>query len=111
MNYKEESLTDPFLIPYFLFLISYFYRMKHILLYSLLLTLFACNSSDAPDVSNIKADLEIVRFENDFFAIDTNNVTASMQALSVKHGGFVNDFTTNILGIIPTTDSSAPAVS
>ena len=84
--------------------------MKHILLYSLLLTLFACNSSDAPDVSNIKADLEIVRFENDFFAIDTNNVTASMQALSVKHGGFVNDFTTNILGIIPTTDSSAPGL-
>lgn len=84
--------------------------MKNTLLSLLLLSLYACNNTDAPDVSNIKVNFEVVRFEKDFFAIDTNNLAASMQQLAVKHSGFANDFTINILGIVPVADSSAPGL-
>jgi len=57
------------------------------------------NSIDAPDVSGIKVELETGRFEQDFFALDTNNLSVSLHQLQVKYPGFVNDFVVNILGI------------
>lgn len=75
--------------------------MKKIVLY---FTVFAlacsCNrGSKAPDVSGIKVHLETQRFERDFFAIDTNQVAASLQALLKKYPDFLPDFTYNILGL------------
>jgi hypothetical protein len=52
-----------------------------------------------PDVSNVKADLEVQRFEQDFFLIDTNNIGPSIQRLAQKYPGFLNDYLVNILGI------------
>lgn len=68
-----------------------------------LFSLFAygCNSGKAPDVSHIKVDLDVVRFEQDFFAIDTNNINASLDRLNQKYPGFLQDYVFNILGLAP----------
>ncbi len=65
-----------------------------------LLILLSCNSNkNIPDVSNIKVPLEIKRFEQDFFRIDTNHVAGSMQDILKKYPGFTPDFVENILGL------------
>ena len=61
--------------------------------------LASCNNEKTPDVSNIKADLQVQRFEQDFFAIDTNRIGPSMVQLQQKYPVFLNDFLINILGI------------
>ncbi len=62
--------------------------------------LFSCKSNkNIPDVSAVKVSLEIRRFEQDFFAIDTNNVAASIQQILKKYPQFTPDFIGNILGL------------
>jgi hypothetical protein len=58
----------------------------------------------APDVSNIKVNLQVQRFEQDFFAIDTNNISAAMPALLQKYPVFLPDFIQHILGLSLTDD-------
>ena len=80
-----------------------FVRMKPlILLLSIILVLNACKGTkDKPDVSGIPVRLETQRFEQDLFALDTNNIGPSLQALSQKYPGFLQDFMLNILGLQP----------
>jgi len=84
--------------------------MKKLLFIPLALALLAsCNNDNAPDVSDVKVDLEVQRFEQDFFAIDTNDLGPSLQRLQTKYPTFLNDYMVNILGIpfIAGPDSSA----
>ncbi len=65
-----------------------------------LLIFVSCkNGKQTPDVSEIKADLQVQRFEKDFFAIDTNNIAASFSVLQQKYPVFFADFIQNILGL------------
>src|ERR1043166_3383333 len=67
---------------------------------SFLLLLLACNNgSNTPDVSRIKVDLEVQRFENDFFSIDTNNVSPGLQSLYKKYPSFTPVFFGGVLGL------------
>ncbi len=79
------------------------YNLKfgiNILAYSLLtILLFASCKNNKPDTSKIDIQLEVVRFEKDFFALDTNNINLSMQQLNEKHQNFNNDFLLRILGL------------
>lgn len=68
-----------------------------------------CTNSKAPDVSGIKVALKIERFEKDFFAADTNNLSVSLRLVAEKYPAFFPDFTTNILGLPPLTDTSVEA--
>ncbi len=62
--------------------------------------LLSCKSKpSAPDVSNIKITVKVLRFEQDFFAVDTNNLVLQTQQLHRKYPGFTKDFFNNILGI------------
>jgi hypothetical protein len=62
--------------------------------------LFSCSdSSKAPDVSGIKINLTLQRFDKDFFALDTTNVDTSLSELQKKYPGFFTDYLGNILGI------------
>lgn len=63
----------------------------------------SCKNNDIPDVSNIKVDLKVQRFEKDFFAIDTNNILNELQRLRIKYPTFINDYTSQILGFDNTT--------
>ena len=62
--------------------------------------LFSCKSNkNVPDVSGIKVQLEVKRFDNDFFAIDTNHVASSLALLVKKYPRFTADYMNNILGL------------
>ena len=67
------------------------------------LLFFSCKNNDIPDVSNIKVDLKVQRFEKDFFSIDSNNILSEMQRLRTNYPSFINDFTKQILGFDNTT--------
>ena len=51
-----------------------------------------CTDSKGPDVSNIKVDIPIERFDKSFFSIDTNNTAAGLNELMKEHPDFYTDF-------------------
>src|SRR5829696_1570912 len=56
----------------------------------MVVAIFSCsNKKDAPDVSSIKMDVTIQRFEKDFFSIDTTQLSASLQAIENKYPAFL----------------------
>ena len=80
--------------------------MKKIVPYLLAITLTSCSSKKKiPDVSHITVELKTLRFEKDFFLIDTNKIDAGLQNLYTKQGSFSKDFFFNILGIPQQPDS------
>lgn len=63
-----------------------------------------------PDVSGIHVPLATVRFEKDFFSIDTSHLDASLQNLHKQQPGFTQDFLFNILGSSPdSSEKNVPA--
>ena len=80
------------------------HRIKSYISYSLLtvitLSIFSCSENkQKPDVSNIPVKLETVRFEKDFFGLDTNQFEQSIDSLREKHHDFFNDFVLKILAL------------
>lgn len=81
--------------------------MKRYTLFTCFLALLiSCSDDKVPDVSSIKVNLQVERFEKDFFAVDTNNISASLKEIAAKYPGFLPDFTVNILGLPPLSDTS-----
>src|SRR6266516_499812 len=61
--------------------------------------LFVSCNAHLPDVSGIKVHLEVRRFENDFFNIDTNHIFEGINRLQQLYPLFATDFFDNILGL------------
>ena len=62
--------------------------------------LIACNNKgDAPNVSNIRVDIKLDRFEVVFFHIDSNNIARGLLTLHSQFPDFYPDFMQNILGV------------
>ncbi len=60
----------------------------------------ACrNKKGIPDVSRIKVNIPIERFDQDFFSMDTNNIQAGLQRVRQQHPDFYFDFMQQILGV------------
>jgi hypothetical protein len=56
----------------------------------LILILISCNSSDnKPNISDIKLDVNILRFDKDFFSIDTSRLDQSLNELNRKYPSFM----------------------
>ena len=71
-----------------------------------MMVFFSCKSKkNIPDVSNIKIDVTVRRFEKDFFSMDTNHIEASLNQLQQQYGTFVNDYFYNILSLPAVPDS------
>lgn len=64
------------------------------------------NDRNIPDVSKVKIDLQTQQFEKDFFALDTMNLSASLQGLHRKYPDFFQDFIFNILALPAHPDST-----
>jgi hypothetical protein len=62
-----------------------------------------------PDVSNIPVTVHVERFDQAFFAIDTNQIQQGLLDLGRQYPYFINDFVVNILGTSPLSDTSAEA--
>ena len=65
----------------------------------------SCRSRNVPDVSAIKVDLQLQRFDKDFFALDTNHIDQSLARLHQKYPLFFQDFLFNILALPSPPDS------
>jgi len=66
-------------------------RTEYLFLVIFLITivLFSCRKGkNIPDVSDVNIELNIRHFEQDFFSIDTNNVTVELDALAEKYLDF-----------------------
>jgi len=69
--------------------------------------LYSCgNGTKTPDVSGITVTLPVERFDQAFFAVDTNNIAPSLHNLAERYPYFTNDFVVNILGVEPLNDTS-----
>lgn len=75
--------------------------MKKSIFFLLFLSvLYSCkDKSKAPDVSGISVSIPVIRFDQDFFRIDTNDIPGGLRQLQQKHPGFYIDFMQNILGV------------
>lgn len=74
------------------------FPLRATLLFFLLAGL-ACREQKRPDVSRIQVNLEVTRFERDFFSLDTNQLEAGLYSLEQKYPVFLPDFFTHISGI------------
>lgn len=71
------------------------------------LILGGCHPSPgAPDVSGIKINVEIGRFDEDFFRIDTNHVQEGLAALYRKYPAFLPAYLEHVLNLGPYSDTS-----
>jgi hypothetical protein len=70
------------------------------------ISLPACSGSDKPDVSDITVNLELQRFEQDFFALDTNDLDGGLAKLQSKYPVFLGDFIQKVLGLPPLSAGS-----
>ncbi|MBP8244422.1 MAG: hypothetical protein KAX45_07785 [Chitinophagaceae bacterium] len=75
--------------------------MKKSLFFLLFLSLlYSCkDKSAAPDVSGITVSIPVIRFDQDFFRIDTNDIPGGLRKLQQKHPVFYIDFMQQILGV------------
>lgn len=77
------------------------FNVTSIFVTSIFLFLWACSpdsqKKNAPDVSDITVNTHIRRFEQDLFAIDTNQVAAGVAGLSKKYPGFFQIYTSEII--------------
>lgn len=89
-----------------------YHRMKKLLFVVSIMAVAcaACKDSKGPDVSSVKIDLEVKRFEKDFFALDTGRLYPSMLQLAKKYPVFLPDFLTNILGLPLVSDTSSQSL-
>jgi len=77
------------------------YNVKHRQIYLIFLfaaAFISCKQSKRPDVSNIKLDIKIERFDKELFASKDKNVTATNTFLSKKYGFFYDDYTHKMIG-------------
>jgi hypothetical protein len=73
----------------------------------LLFLAFSCkNRNQAPDVSDITVNTRIERFDQSFFALDSTHIREGLLELGRQYPYFLNDFTVNILGAGPLSDTS-----
>lgn len=60
----------------------------------------ACNNKKGtPDISNIKIDLGVDRFDQDFFSVDTIAIEKGLSELQSKYPSFLPLFLQNIVGV------------
>lgn len=73
---------------------------KILIILSLSLIIFSCKTDNKiPDVSNISIDLQLERFDRDFFAIDTNNIMGGLNNLNQKFPVVTPIFLQYVLGL------------
>src|ERR1700751_3013092 len=66
----------------------------------ILIALSACNNSNnIPDISGVKVNLDVQRFEHDLFLIDTTTILPGLQSLDQKYPSFTPVFVHGVLGL------------
>jgi len=78
---------------------SYNVKYRQIyLFFCFAIVLFSCKQDNRPDVSDIKVDIKIQRFDKDLYAGKGKDLIETNALLSKKYGVFYNDFSARIVG-------------
>ena len=82
---------------------SYIKKMRIVFVFLFATVVFSsCNNSHKiPDVSNIKIELKAMRFEQDFFSLDTTGFTSKLDMLLAKYPSFGENFLATVLNTDP----------
>lgn len=77
-------------------------------IYLIFICLFAvaCKNKKDVDVSNIKVNLEIERFDEELYTLTPQQVSVKAPLLKQKYGHFYGDYMESILGVGPVTDTA-----
>jgi hypothetical protein len=82
--------------------------MRQFLIVVSVVFLFSChNEKNKPDVSDIKVDFNIERFEQSFFKIDTNNLVAGLTQVRQQFPAFYPTYVNDILHL-PSLGAGSP---
>lgn len=77
------------------------YNVKHLQIYLFFLctiAFFSCKTSNRPDVSHIKLDIKIQRFDQDLYQGKNKDVQQTDLSLQKKYGYFYDDFIRRMVG-------------
>lgn len=80
--------------------------MKYLVAIVLVLLISCSGGKDKPDVSNIKVDMKVERFEPSFFKLDTNNIASGLAGLRNAYPHFFPTFMQDILQLNPIDPAS-----
>lgn len=84
-------------------------KLRYTFCFCILLLFASCkNVRQTPDVTGIRVELQTIRFEKEFFSMDTSDPVASYGLIKAKYPDFAPLFASEILGI-PPGDSSGMA--
>lgn len=75
--------------------------MKYFFTFLASIVLFSCSSDDNPDVSDIKIELTVRRFEQELFKLDTVNYTTNLDQLVARYPSFGENYVSLILNADP----------
>jgi hypothetical protein len=77
------------------------------ILFNAVFLVLSCGTNNSPDVSHLKADVHIQRFEQDLFSIDTTqNTAAQLHALAQKYPDFFGLFVAQIMAFGEPSDTA-----
>lgn len=88
-------------------------KMRLVFVFLISVLFISCSNNDGnPEVSNIKIELQTMRFEQDLFTLDTSNFTANLDKLIARYPAFGENFVSTILNSDPawSADSAADYV-
>lgn len=89
----------PVIWELYLFLMNYNVKYLQIYLFFLCtIAFFSCKTSDRPDVSHIKLDIKIQRFDQDLYQGKNKDVQQTDAMLQKKYGYFYDDFVRRMVG-------------
>lgn len=83
--------------------------MQHAKIYLFLLScllLVACSHKKEPDLSNIKLEIKIERFDQDMQVLNGSNLAKKCAALQEKYGWFYTDYMEGMLSVGPVADAA-----
>ena len=82
------------------------FRFKISLFFLISFFVIGCNQDKKIDVSTIKLEVDIQRFDQDFFQIKPNELAQKLPALKKKYGVFYVDYFEKILSVGSTKDTA-----
>ena len=80
---------------------SYFLTLKLFICWVIITSISACGSEkeDVPNVDHIKVAVNFHRFEQDLFALDSNNISKGLESLKEKYPAFYALYFQNVLNL------------
>jgi gliding motility-associated lipoprotein GldB len=79
-------------------------------LFLLALIHFGCTNKKSVDVSDVKVDINIQRFDKDFEDLKPNDLAVKLPQLQKKYGAFYEDYFEKILNVGSVTDTNYYAI-